>query len=200
MPLVSMAQALADLEPHLPAFFDIPKGAWDDYHAKISEECQLIFNLTVRANAVHAFMIERASKYAEASGGKVKLIKHRQMWLLLIGTYAIRLKKLSEESLSKNIPTQQVRHFRSHQEFPEFPKTNHLEVGYVLDDAQLSFQEVRLVSPSGQNKTWDCPIAATGAKPVVVVGLFDTVEEEAEAEVLLRDTVVPIRKVDEDKR
>lgn len=199
MPLVSMALALADLDRHLPAFFDIPNGAWDDYHSKISPECQLIFNATARANNVHAFMIERASKYAEACGGSVKLFRCQQMRGLVIDQrYAIRFKKLDEDNNSRNQPSRQVRRFRDQIEFPDFPKAHHLELGYVLDNSQTKFLEARLVSPSGDGFAWFCKMLPFAAVPKVV-DMFEHVEAE-EAEVVPREKVVPLRKTDEDQR
>lgn len=199
MPLVSMAQALADLERHMPAFFEITNGAWQDYHSKISQECQLIFNATARANNVHAFMIERASRYAEACGAEsVKLFRHQQMQGLVIDQrYAIRFKKLNEDNKSRNQPSQQVRRFRDQIEFPDFPKAHHLELGYVLDDSQAKFLESRLVSPSGEGYKWFCKLSPAEAVPKVV-DIFELAEvEEVEAEVVPREKVVQLRKTDE---
>ena len=159
MPLVPMSKALADLEPHLGAIAAIAVKAWDRYH-ELPEADRMIFGARERANCVHAYMVHYAAEYVAVAVGRLRCFERNQMCGVVIDNkYAIRFKKLDEESRSRNQPSRQVDEFRCQVELDGIDASHHLELGYVLNRPGTKLLDVRLVHPAGDGVAWAKSIA-----------------------------------------
>lgn len=153
MSLVTKAKAVEDLKLFTPQLRDILIGGWLDYIQEYSDEQKMIHCPSTRAGIVHDHQIERASKFAAENG--FLLLNLSGMKVLVIGQYAIRFKKFSDDLRSYNQPTIQVRSFRGQQSLEGFAETFNLEAGYVLNEVGSAILRTSLVQPSGKGINWE---------------------------------------------
>lgn len=177
MPLVAMHTALSELEDHLEALATFAVQAWDRYHSLPAAD-RMIFGARERANCVHAYMVHYAAEYVAVAPGTIRCFKLNQMCGIVIDNkYAIRFKKLDEDSKSRNQPSRQVEEFLSQIELIGIDASHHLEVGYVLNSSATDVLDVRLVHPAGEGIAWVKSLAPS-FQDESVVDLFEVNESE----------------------
>jgi hypothetical protein len=176
MPLVAMHTALAALDSHLGPVASVASKAWDRYH-QLPAADRLIFGARERANCVHAYMLHYAAEYAAQASG-VRCFERNQMCGIVIDDkYAIRFKKIDEDSLSRNQPSKQVEEFRAQIELDGIDASHHLELGYVLNRLGTDLLDVRLVHPAGEGVSWAKSLTPT-FQDATVADIFENVAEE----------------------
>lgn len=174
MSIVSQVKVTTDLEAHMPYLVDLVKGAWEDVE-NLPALLKVIMTPRTRASLIHDHMLSRAAKYAAESEGVRYFERQLMHGLVFEGKYAIRFKKLDDDSLSRNQPTTQVTEFRSQIELEGIDAAHHLEVGYVTDSLGTSVRDVRITCPSGRGNAWSVSVMDCIAK-AVVVDIFADVE------------------------
>lgn len=179
MPIADQAKTSAELAQHLPHLSALVQGAWQDVE-DLPPALRLIMCTRTRASLVHDFMLKRAAEYAEQAED-VRYFQRQSMHGLVVnGRYAIRFKKLDEESRSKNQPTQQVTEFRAQIELDGIDAAHNLEIGYVLNDFGTDIADVRLTCPSGSGNAWVMSVRdAVGS--TIVSDIFAPANETIEA-------------------
>ena len=131
MALISKSKVISDIGLFFPSLRKIVIDGWDDYVNYYSNDQKVIHCPTTRANIVHDHQVQRASIFA--IDNSFDLLDIAGMKILLIGEYAIRFKKLTDNLLSRNQPTNQVKEFKKQISLPGFSETHNLELGYVLN-------------------------------------------------------------------
>lgn len=167
MPIISQAEALKDLAPHLGSFYAIATGAWDDCRNLPGKDLA-IFTFRTKSSAVHDYMVFRAAHYCEVAERIRPFKKNGMKGILVDGKYAIRFKKLDEDGKSKSQRTQQVMLYRSQVQLEGIDAQHHLELGYVTNSLRTEVLDVRIVCPSGEAaNAWGSSIIASPAVSIV---------------------------------
>jgi len=181
MPIANQSMTLFDLNPYLAELASVVLGAWEDVRL-LPEECQVTIGARTRASLVHDYMLKRASAL-EAGHSAIRYFQRQSMHGLVIdGKYAIRFKKLDEDSKSKNQPTQQVAEYRAQIELEGIDAAHHLEIGYVLNNFGTEVADVRLACPAGAGVAWASSLFKNETQ-TVVADLFQPVEEVEQADI-----------------
>jgi len=211
MPLIKEETALKKLQKHLAGFRSIVQGGWDDLLALFERfpELRTIWSATTKATVVHDFQIGRACLYAESVDG-VRVQDSGGMKVMVVDSqFAIRMKKLDDRLLPSNQLTDQVKDFRGQQQLPGFPKTYNLDLGYVLNRAQTTLEQIFLVFPNGPSQNyWESDLLqADAAGQKRVIELFEHLkpqesEEEDDATTVRpkRDGTAPLKRESDDEK
>jgi hypothetical protein len=192
--LIAFEDAHEVLSQYYSKLWSVVDGAWADYQAKIAADVRAIASTRSRASLVHDFMVKRALDMAEANSG-MQPIWNRLLFALTIqskhGFIAMRLKKLSEEGISRNNPTKQVEDFRNQEQIPGIDAKFHLELGYILNQNQDAIQSIELVCPSGRGIYWMAEVTPESATENV----FNLWEHRGEEEQQSTGFTVKRRKI-----
>lgn len=142
-------EILAILDPYLAKIRQCITQAWEDY----KRECYSIRHKATarsRASNVHDNMVYHAKIiFSEMDG--VRYFEKRNLFLLIIqDILCIRFKKLDENMISRNIPTQQTLSYLSQQfEIPDLPIPKNLIAGYILNETQTEIDKCLVTLPVG---------------------------------------------------
>ena len=203
--MLSQERVQALCTPHFPALYRLPMRAWDKYHGLLPTELLVAFHRRTRACGVHDLMALEAAKYAAEAEDVEFFDVNGMRGLIIADTLAIRMKKMDEDSLSRSQVTNQVQAFRDQIALAGCPTTHNLEIGYVLNEAETSVAEIRLVSPSGCGIGW-CMRLEDGDPIPVVTGFVLPAPDApglnivpAKIEPKETGTVLPFRKANEDE-
>lgn len=199
MSLIAKVTAISDLGLFIPSLRKILLNGWDDYTKLYSDSQRVIHCPNTRAAIVHDHQIDHASRFASENG--FQLLNLSEMKVLIIGSYAIRFKKLTNELISRNQPTKQVTEFREQQSLEGFSETYNLEAGYVLNESRTEITKTCLVQPSGKGISWEIEMLDNENKSVVADifeqrALAETDETEGATIRGKESNVTPIRKIE----
>jgi hypothetical protein len=202
MGLIEQQDAMAILNPHVRALRSIPLDAWDEYHSQIPKSILVAFCPRTRASGVHNLMVRNASKYADRTEGVRLFERQKMVGITIDGMLGIRLKKLDDESLSRNQPSQQVEDFRCQRQLDGIEAAHYLELGYVLNEEETEILEVRIAHPSGQGSTyWWVKLGDEGEASGTIELFTPPVGPEPQPPRIgpkKSDNVVPLRKKDDE--
>ncbi len=202
MELISQPDAMDILKPHIGALRAIPLDAWAEYHSEIPEKLLVAFCSRTRASAVHNLMVKNAAEYAAISMNGVRPFERQKMVGITVdGRLAIRFKKLDEESLSRNQPSQQVQDFRNQQSLDGIDAVHNLELGYVLNEEETEILEIRIVCPSGGGVHWWTALGDEGQLGGTIELFTPPIGPEPSPPRIApknSDNVVPLRKKDDE--
>lgn len=202
MPLVEQTDAIQFLQPHLEGLHGIVSGGWEDYMTGYTDAHRLVHSPITRASIVHDHIIDRASRYLQASP-HLRLHDARGLKALVIADrYAIRFKKLDENGISRNQPTKQVQDFREQMQLPGINAIYNLEAGYVLDDLETGISRICITCPNGGRNYWEYELQAGGADVSVVRDLFEEradSDEPDEPAIIVPKRIGPVTPLKHDK-
>ena len=137
--MIEKDEAIELLEPHLPTIDKVVRDAWAGWMASSHPS-----NWTKRGRA--NFMWEEINTKAKqefASGDAIKPMSINNSCLYMLDKLAFRFKKLNENGLTCNYPTQASLDFHAQSEpLPGIPEVARLEVGYLLNKIQTKIEEV----------------------------------------------------------
>ena len=156
---ISFPDTYKALAEYYDPLWDIVSEAWEDYRREVSPAARAVFSPRSRASNVHDFMIARCRRFSETVDG-VETRVRKAMCVMVVENspgapvFGIRFKKLDEDGISRNQPTQQVRKFRSQDDLPGLAPAHHLEVGYVLSRDQTQIVAIEMVHPSGDRSNF----------------------------------------------
>ena len=166
MALIEQNDAIAILHGHMPAFYGVVDGAWQDYVSYPIEK-RIVHSPRSRASVVHDHMVDRAAKYAARESG-VQIVEKSGLYLFVFGgQIAVRFKKFDEELRTRNQPSGQVEQFKNQMQLPGVKAAHNLESGYILSSDGQSIAAVHLVCPSGTGVYWDVLLTASTQVGVV---------------------------------
>lgn len=168
MSLISQADAMAILAPHLDGLYTVATSPWDEYHTGIPADLLIAFCARTRASGIHNLMVRAATRYATRASGVRTFERKLMKGIVIDDCLAIRFKKLGEDNYSRGHYTKQVEEFRSQQVLDGIDAAHHLELGYVLNGFATEISEVRVVCPSGRGTAWSSTLDQSGMQPVVV--------------------------------
>lgn len=153
-------QAQEHLNSYVEAFERCVRGALDEF---TTEYGPLRHKLSKRSQAsiIHDLMVANfRAEFGTArdSVGPVAVHHKNNLSLVVVenGRYKIKLKKLDERLLAKNIPTQAALRFVWQQlAFKQVEPPTHLHIGYqVVDEASLTSSKVWVTCPAGNQVGW----------------------------------------------
>lgn len=157
MPTRSLDETMAALGPVLDDFDQIARVA----HAKYrGYDAAVLIELDARAQAACTY----AHMSAEADRrllGRARVrdldIRGLRLWLFEDANAVVRLKKMDEDGLTKNYPTEQARDFDRGYDIPGLPMPPvRLTAGYLLDPTRTQFIRTQVARPIGQKRTLWC--------------------------------------------
>ena len=153
MPLIDRDEAIAALQPHLGAIYDILHGGLADLHALPLED-RRSFTATTRAGMVHDYQIKRAARYFSGFSD-VRVHELSKLFLFDIHqTVALRFKKFDSALKSSGWATGQVREFRGQVQLGGVDAPSNIEAGYVLDPLDKEIVWAGLVCPNNEGYYW----------------------------------------------
>ena len=201
MALIEREEAIAILGGHLPAFYRVVSGAWDDYMSYPIDK-RIVHSVRSRASLVHDHMIDRASRYATQESG-VHILERRKLYLFVFDRrIAIRFKKFDEDLRTSNQPSKQVHQFKHQRQLQGVEAAHNLEAGYIVGADGQSIQAIHLVCPSGNRAYWDV-LLTESTQTTVIEDLFAkkvaTEEENDGAKVKRRQQaqIIQLKKNDD---
>ena len=188
--LIEFDAAYQAMLPYFDRLWGVVNGSWDDWGTELSPKVRALASTRTRACMVNDFMRTRGTRLAEEDPN-IKAVIRQQMFVLVFsppelnGCIGIRLKKLDEDGISRNQPTNQVKEFRGQQILPEVEADFHLEAGYVIDRFGSALMSIDLVCPSGEGIYWKAEIIPNGANQNVA-NLFPQEDQKVMKEVQVR--------------
>jgi len=188
--LIEFDAAYQAMLPYFDRLWGVVNGSWDDWGTELSPKVRALASTRTRACMVNDFMRTRGTRLAEEDPN-IKAVIRQQMFVLVFsppelnGCIGIRLKKLDEDGISRNQPTNQAKEFRGQQTLPEVEADFHLEAGYVVDRFGSALMSIDLVCPSGEGIYWKAEIVPNGANQNVA-NLFPQENRKLMKEVQVR--------------
>jgi hypothetical protein len=153
MPLIDRDPAIAALQPHLGAIYNILHGGVADLHV-LPLEARRCLTPTTRAGMVHDYQIERATKYF-SKFDDVRVHELNKLFVFDVSQrVALRFKKLDTAFRSSNLSTTQVREFRGQVQLGGVDAPSNLEAGYVLCPLEREVVWVGIVCPNNEGTYW----------------------------------------------
>ena len=157
MPHRSLDDIMTALYPLLDEFDQIARSANSTYR---SYPAEILVDHDARAQAActYAHMSAEAGRRFTGHEGVRELdIRGLKLWLFEQPNIVIRLKKMDEDGLTKNYPTEQAKDFDRGKELPGLPMPPvRLTAGYLLDRTSTEFVRTQVARPVGRKKTLWC--------------------------------------------
>jgi hypothetical protein len=111
-----------------------------------------------QATCTYAHMsAEAARRFTGRDSIRELDIRGLKLWLFKDANTVIRLKKMDEDGLTKNYPTEQAKDFDKGNDLPGLPMPPmRLTAGYLLDATSTVFVRTQVARPVGRKKTLWC--------------------------------------------
>lgn len=169
--MIDRDPAIAALDPHLAAIYEILHGGLEDLHALPLED-RRAFTPTTKAGIVHDYQIKRAAKYFSGFES-VRVHELDKLILFDIGQeVALRFKKLDNAFRSRNQASGQVLNFRGQVQLQGVSAPSNLEAGYILNRLETEIIWAGIVCPNNASTYWQVELKdATTVN--TVTDLFD---------------------------
>ena len=150
---LSKEEAEFILAPHKLRLQNCIESAWNDLH-RLKEYLPHIVTPRTRANLMHDFMVSHARN--EFDGVKnVRLCDMNGLFLLILEERInIKFKKLNDDKMPSNIPTQQNDFFMQQLDLPGIESANNLIAGYELNTLATDLHEITITCPMGNRNEW----------------------------------------------
>lgn len=157
MPLLTKPAAIAILRPHERELRLCVTRAWERW-LELSSRFSLPTK-RLRANAMHDLMVDEArARFADFETAEAE----NRFVVLLSEQAHVRFKKLGEDGLPRNYPTQGALLFEYQPELPGLLEPfARLTVGYRLDKAGTRVEAVEIVCQNGKTVEWRYEIPET---------------------------------------
>ncbi len=158
MPTRSLAETMSALESVLDDLDKIARIAHAKYRAYSAD---VLLELDGRAQAACTFAhmsAEADRRFLGRAGIRDLDIRGLRLWLFEDANAAVRLKKMDEDGLTKNYPTEQARDFDRGHDIPGLPMPPvRLTAGYLLDSpTRTQFIRTQVARPIGRKRTLWC--------------------------------------------
>ncbi len=149
---ISEEAARAILKPYENDLQDCIISAWNTYSQYAFRH---IHTARTRACIVHDHMVDNARQRFENRPNTRTYEIGGVFFVEIEEKVLIRFKKLDEDKLSCNIPTQQSLEFLGQMELPHMPpKVTRLIAGYELNGLQTAIRAVSITCPNGSHNAW----------------------------------------------
>jgi hypothetical protein len=157
MPNRSLDEIMSAFGPVLEEFDEIARAAHARYR---SYESEILLEHDARAQAActYAHMsAEAARRFIGRSGIRDLEIRGLRLWLFEKENAVVRLKKMDEDGLVRNYPTEQAKDFDRGKELPGLPMPPvRLTAGYLLDATATKFIRTQVARPISRKRTLWC--------------------------------------------
>ena len=174
--MFSKEESLEILAPYSDDLYEIVFSAWRNY-PRLYKDVLNVHTPRSKSSLIHDHMVHHARQAFEGNS-KVRCFDTQRLFLLNFhGKLLVRFKKLYEDKMPRNIPTQQTVLFSEQLELPQIPSATHLVVGYELDAEQLGLQSISITCPNGKQTSWYSEIDASITSDVIGFEHIDTEEE-----------------------
>ncbi|MBX9661583.1 MAG: hypothetical protein K2X00_23745 [Nitrospiraceae bacterium] len=152
MPIISRDQADQIIRPYFPDFAQVIESAWRDWRTGgIAHQLQ---HKRVRANYVWNQLLSHAKR--QFDGQPSVRVENMRSWdgVLIDDKIFIRMKKGTQELLSRNYPTQAALAFHDQGQDLFGGGIARLELLYILDDAEVEIERMVLVQRHKKSIAW----------------------------------------------
>ncbi len=164
------------LKPYAQLFYDAITGGFSDYKTHDSERA-IIHDKTVKSNLVRSYVLYRV-KHLVANNPSLRLIEQKRMFAVLVSDKIIvRFKKLNEIFRSSNIPTKQIKDFRSRVITFQGVRALPIDAGWRVNDFYSEIEDVHFVCPNGVGNLWRFPLEDLAVQKIQTV-IFPRKDEE----------------------
>lgn len=173
---LSKDEAKEVLKPFAQLFYDAIIGGFSDYKHNDSERA-VIHDNTVKSNLVRSYVLNRV-KQLVVNNPSLKLIEQKRMFAILVSDKVIvRFKKLNDIFRSSNIPTKQIKEFRSRVLTFQGVSALPIDAGWRVNDFYSEIEDVHFVCPNGIGNLWRFPLEDLAVQKIQTV-IFPKKEEE----------------------
>jgi hypothetical protein len=157
MPTRSLDETMTALGAVLDDFDQIARTAHSKYRAY---DPAVLLELDARAQAACTYShmsAEAARRFSGRDGVRELDIRGLRLWLFEGANAVVRLKKMDEDGLTRNYPTEQARYFDRGYELRGLPMPPvRLTAGYLLDETGTQFIRTQVARPIGKTRTLWC--------------------------------------------
>lgn len=164
MGIISKAQALEILKPHLPLLQESVEVAWGKWKGE-GPKLFMMPNPRLRANAVNN-LIEQEVRLRFGAASDVRIVERGQRFLLGVkGRLLLRFKKVDAEFRTRTYPTRTACAFDAQGKlaiFEEHADLPRVTLGYQLNRLATHINEVALVFAVGSEVRWHEPLLHVG--------------------------------------
>jgi hypothetical protein len=156
MPNRSLAEIMSALGPFLDDFDGIARAAHSRYRS-YDPEILVEHDARAQASCTYAHMsAEAARRFIGRSRVRELDIRGLKLWHFEEANAVVRLKKMDEDGLTRNYPTEQAKDFDRGLELPGLPMPPvRLTAGYLLD-ATSTFVRTQVARPITRKRTLWC--------------------------------------------
>ena len=155
---MSKSHAESILAPYIPSLRECMLNAWNQ---SMMVQFRHQFERRTKSGIVRDLIVANVKELFSTLPG-VKLISNKHYFFLKIERYLIRFKKLDENRLTKNYPTQQAVALEKQQlELPGFKGHVILSAGYVTDHFETKIISAALTLRNGDSNEWEIMLGGT---------------------------------------
>lgn len=157
MPKRSLEETMIALGAVLDDFDDIARIAHAKYRA-YDPAVLVEHDARAQAACTYAHMSAEATRrFLTKEGIRELNIRGLRLWLIENANAVVRLKKMDEDGLARNYPTEQARGFDRGYDLPGLPMPPvRLTAGYLLDETGTQFIRTQVARPIGKERTMWC--------------------------------------------
>jgi hypothetical protein len=157
MPKRLVQETMDALEPFLDDFDQIARVAHSLYRSYPSA---ILVEHDPRAQASCTYAHMNAEAQRRFSGRpRIRdfAIRGLRLWLFEDAEAVVRFKKMDEDGLTRNYPTEQAKDFDKGRDLPGLPMPPvRLTAGYLLDATSTQFERTQVARPIGRKRTKWC--------------------------------------------
>ena len=173
---ITKEEAKEILKPFAQLFYDAIIDGFSDYKTYDLER-GVIHDKTVKSNLVRSYVLHRV-KQLVANNPSLRLIEQKRMFAVLVSDkVVIRFKKLNDIFRSSNIPTKQIKEFRSRILSFQGVTALPIDAGWRVNDFYTEIEDVHFVCPNGVGNLWRFPLEDLAVQKNQTV-MFPKIEEE----------------------
>jgi len=157
MPNRSLDEIMTALEAVLDDFDQIARLAHAKYRG-YAPDVLLEHDARAQAACTYSHMSAEADrKFLGRLGVRDIDIRGLRLWLFEKANAVVRMKKMDEDGLTRNYPTEQARAFDRGYDLPGLPMPPvRLTAGYLLDVTRTQFVRAQVARPIGRKRTLWC--------------------------------------------
>ena len=151
--------AIPVLEPYMESLKKAVLEGHKQYYSNNTNQNLAVFENRTKSGCIRDYVVNSV-KEEFSHGDPVKMFNVRGLFVVCIGEYAIRFKKVDKHLRASNIKTKQNRAYTNQTCIPGFPKEFiHVDLGYIQDNAR-NVDSMHLICRYGEQILWSYDLSS----------------------------------------